>query len=187
MKHSIALLGAFACTMLTTGLILAADKPAPGQADFGSFTAPSGGGEFVEVNVPGGLISLAARFIEKQEPDVAKLLNGIKQVRVNVIGVDDTNREDLSKRAQKVRTDLSAKGWEKIVTAQKQGQDVSVYLKMDQGGGIQGVTVVVIDGSKQAVFANVVGDIRPEQLAMLGEKLNIEPLKKIGEAAKEQK
>jgi hypothetical protein len=126
-------------------------------------------------------------LLKKQEPDVAKLLNGIKQVRVNVIGVDDTNRDDLSKRAQKVRTDLSTQGWEKIVTAQKQGQDVSVYLKMDDSGGIQGVTVVVIDGSKQAVFANVVGDIRPEQLAMLGEKLNIEPLKKIGEAAKEKK
>ena len=187
MKHSIALLGAFACTMLTTGLILAADKTAPGQADFGSFTAPSGGGEFVEVNVPGGLISLAARFVEKQEPDVAKLLNGIKQVRVNVIGLDDTNREDMSKRAQKVRTDLSKQGWEKIVTAQKQEQDVSVYLKMDEGGGIQGVTVVVIDGSKHAVFANVVGDIRPEQLAMLGEKLNIEPLKNISGAKHEQK
>ena len=37
------------------------------------------------------------------------------------------------------------------------------------------------------VFANVVGDIKPEQLAMLGEKLNIEPLKKIGEVTVEQK
>jgi hypothetical protein len=65
MKRSIALLGAFACTMLTSDLILAAEKAVPGQADFGSFTAPTGGGEFVEVNVPGGLISLAARFVEK--------------------------------------------------------------------------------------------------------------------------
>jgi hypothetical protein len=168
-------------------LALAADKAAPGQVDFGSFTAPSGGGEFVEVNIPGNLISLAARFVEKQEPDVAKLLNGLKQVRVNVVGIDDANREEMTKKAQKVRTDLSTQGWERIVTAQKEGQDVSVYLKMDQNSAIQGLTVLVMEGSKHAVFANVVGDIKPEQLTMLGEKLNIEPLKKIGEATQEQK
>ena len=187
MKPSIALLSAITCTMLTTGLALAADKAAPGQVDFGSFTAPSGGGEFVEVNIPGNLISLAARFVEKQEPDVAKLLNGLKQVRVNVVGIDDANREEMTKKAQKVRTDLSTQGWERIVTAQKEGQDVSVYLKMDQNSAIQGLTVLVMEGSKHAVFANVVGDIKPEQLTMLGEKLNIEPLKKIGEATQEQK
>ncbi len=187
MKTSIAIFGAFACTMLTTGLLLAADKAAPGQVDLGTFTPPSGGGEFVEVNIPGGLISLAARFVEKQDPDVAKLLNGLKQVRVNVVGIDDANREEMTKKAQKLRTDLSAQGWERIVTAQKQGQDVSVYLKMDANSAIQGLTVVVMDGSKQAVFANVVGDIKPEQLAMLGEKLDIEPLKKIGKVTVEQK
>ena len=30
------------------------------------------------------------------------------------------------------------------------------------------------------MFVNVVGDIKPEQLALLGEKLHIDPLKKIG-------
>jgi hypothetical protein len=106
---------------------------------------------------------------------------------VNVVGIDDANREELTKKAQKVRTDLSTQGWERIVTAQKEGQDVSVYLKMDKDSAIQGVTVLVIEGSKHAVFANVVGDIKPEQLAMLGEKLNIEPLKNIGGAKQEQK
>jgi hypothetical protein len=173
--------------MLTMGLAMAADKAAPGQVDFGSFTAPSGGGEFVEVNVPGNLIALAAKFVEKQEPEAAKLLSSIKQVRVNVVGIDEANREDMQKRAVKVRTELSAQGWERLVTAQKQGQDVSVFLKMDQNSVIQGLTVVVIEGSKQAVFANIVGDIKPEQLSMLAEKLNIQPLKKIAEPAVEQK
>ena len=40
--------------------------------------------------------------------------------------------------------------------------------------------MVVIDGGKQAVFVNVVGDIKPEQLSMLGETLHIDPLKKLG-------
>lgn len=187
MKRSATILTLLTCATLLAGPAFAADKTAPGQVDFGTFSPPSGGGEFVEVNVPGNLISLAAKLVEKQEPEAAKLLSSIKQVRVNVIGMDDANREDLQKRAQKVRSELSGQGWERLVTAQKQGQDVSVYLKMDKESTIEGITVVVLDGGNQAVFANVVGAVKPDQLATLAEKLNIEPLKKLGVPAAEQK
>jgi len=155
----------------------------PGQVDFGSFSPPKGDGEFVEVNVPTGLITMASKLVEKDEPEVAKILNGLKLVRVNVIGLDDENRAELQKRAQKIRKDLSGKGWERIVTAQQKDQDVSVYLKIDDKGAIQGLAAVVLADKDQAVFANIVGEIRPEQLALLGEKLHIDPLKEIGNSA----
>lgn len=113
---------------------------------------------------------------------MAQLLRGLHQVRVNVIGLNDENRPDLEKRAQNIRKQLDKKGWERIVTAQKEGQDVSVYLKTQNKDTVQGLVVMVMDGSKQAVFVNVVGDIKPDQIAMLGEKLHIESLKKAGEA-----
>lgn len=165
---------------------LAADEILPGQVDFGAFSPPKGGGEFVEVNVPSGLIGLAARLVEKDQPDVAGLLNGLKLVRVNVIGLGEDNRAELQKRAQKIRKDLAAKGWERIVTAQQKDQDVNVYLKMTDKGAVQGLAAVVLDGKEHAVFANVIGDIKPEQLALLGEKLHIDPLKQIGDAAQKQ-
>src|SRR5262249_41506332 len=96
------------CAVLSAG-VRAADLM-PGEVDFGSFSPRKNGGEFVEVNVPSGLISLAARLVEKDEPDVAKLLGGLKLVRVNVIGLDSENQPELQKRAEKVRTDLSTKG-----------------------------------------------------------------------------
>src|SRR5882724_9964869 len=152
----------------------------PGQIDFGSFSPSTGGGEFVEVNLPTSLISLGARLVEKDEPEVAQLLNGIKLVRVNVMSLDDDNRAYIQKRAQKVRKELASKGWERIVVAQQKDQDVGVYLKMTDKGAVQGLTAVVMDGKEHAVFVNVVGDIKPEQLALLGEKLHIDPLKHIG-------
>jgi hypothetical protein len=155
----------------------------PGQVDFGQFTAAKGA-EFVDVNLPGNLIQLAAKFVEKQEPDVAKLLNGIKMVRVNVLGLSDQNRAEVEARVKAVRTDLSSSGWEKLVTVMNAGQDVGVYLKMDEKSAIQGLAVVVVEGKKQAVFVNIVGDIRPEQLTMLGERLQIEPLKNLVPAQK---
>jgi hypothetical protein len=151
----------------------------PGQVDFGTFTASTTGGEFVEINVPGNLISLAARLVRKQEPEVAQLLNGLQLVRVNVIGLDDGNRAEVSDRAQTVRKEMETKGWQRLVTAQQKGQDVSVFLKMQGKDTVQGLTVVVIEGKKQAVFVNVVGDIKPEKLALLGDRLHIDPLKNL--------
>jgi len=90
---------------------------------------PGQGGEFVEVNLSSSLINMASKFLEKQEPDVAQLLGGLKLVRVTVIGLNEENREDLEKRSQKIAKDLDAKGWERIVTAQKDAQDVAIYLK----------------------------------------------------------
>jgi hypothetical protein len=164
-------------------LVRGADEMLPGQVDLGTFSPPKGDGQFVEVNIPNDVIALAARLVEKDQPEVAKILNGLKLVRVDVIGLDDENRAELQKRAQQLRTDLAGKGWERIVTAQQKGQDVSVYLKIADKGAIQGLAAVVIDGKEHAVFANVVGDIKPEQLAMLGDKFHIDPLKQIGDAA----
>ena len=113
---------------------------------------------------------------------MARLLGGLQLVRVTVIGLNDENRGDLEKRTQKIRKDLDSKGWERIVTAQKDDQDVGVYLRTHGKDSVQGVVVTVMEGKKQAVFVNVVGDIKPEQLSMLGEKLHIDPLKKAGRA-----
>jgi hypothetical protein len=43
-----------------------------------------------------------------------------------------------------------------------------------------------LDGKQQAIFVNIVGDIKPEQLALLGDRLHIEPLKKIGQMTTEK-
>ena len=168
--------------VLVSGLVLNlhAETLPPGQVDFGTFAPPGGGGQFVEVNVTSSLISMAARFFEKQEPDVAQVLNGVQLVHVNVIGLNDTNRGELEKRTEKIRKELDSKGWERIVTVQQDEQKVGVYLKTLNKDTVQGLVVMVMDGKDNAVFVNVVGDIKPEKLAMLGERLHIDPLKKIG-------
>ena len=86
----------------------------------------------------------------------------------------------MRKHFAKLRKDLSGKGWERIVAAQQKDKDVGIYLKISDKSEVQGLAAVVTDGDEHAVFVNVVGDIKPEQLALLGEKLHIDPLKKIG-------
>ena len=160
--------------------------PSPGEVDFGKFSRPGAGVNYVEINVKQNLLSLAARLVEKAEPEAAKLLRSIQLVRVNVLGLTDDNRGDMEKRAQDVRSHLEKQNWERTVTVQdKDGQDVGVYVKARGDEALEGLVVIVLDGKKQeAVFINIVGDIKPEQLAALGEAMHIDPLKKAGAAVK---
>lgn len=171
--------------LLAGGLrLVAADAPPTGEVDFGKFTPPGDGKEFVEVNVRNNLITMVARLAEKDEPEVAEVLRGLKAIRVNVVGLNDKNRTEMQERVQKVRADLEAQGWERIVTAQQKEDDVSVYVKTRKDEAVEGVVVTVLDGGGEAVFVNVVGDIKPEKLALLGERFDVEPLKKARIAAK---
>ncbi|MEI6393275.1 MAG: DUF4252 domain-containing protein [Verrucomicrobiota bacterium] len=172
--------------ILTAALALnaSAGSLSTGQVDFGAFSPPSSGGEFVEINVSDCLISLATRLVEKEEPEIAQLLKGIHLVRVNVIGLDDQNRPELEKRIAGIRKDLDAKGWERLVTARQQAQDVGIYLKTSNKDTVEGLVVLVMQGNKQAVLINVVGNIKPEQLSLLGDRLHIDELKKAGKAAR---
>ncbi len=173
-----------ATTILSMALLAnaRAETPPPGQVDFGSFSPPSGG-EFAEINISSSLISLISGLVEHKDSEVSQLLKGLHQVRVNVIGLTDDNRSDLEKRVETVARKLDKEGWERIVRAQQQDKNVRVYLKTQGKDSVQGLVVMATEGNKKAVFVNVVGDIKPSQLSLLGEKLHIDPLKKVGEAA----
>jgi hypothetical protein len=147
----------------------------PGYVDFGKLT-PTPGGEFVEVNVTSNLIAMVTS-LAKDEPEVTDLLKGLKSIRVNVLGVNQGNREELEGRIQSVRSQLDNGGWERVVSVINGKDDVAVYMKMRATEAVEGLVVTVLEGKGHAVFVNVVGDIRPEKLTMLGERFNIEPLK----------
>ena len=186
MKHSQCPILALTVLLAGAGVNAYAGDNPPGYVDFGKFSAPSSGGEFVEVHIKSNLIAMVARLTEKNEPEVAELLRGLHTVRVNVVGLDDGNRAEMEKRVKKIRGDLDAQGWERIVTAQKKDEDVGVYLKTRGEEAVEGVVVTVIEGNREAVFINIVGNIKPEKIAVIGERFNIEPLKKIGQAVEKK-
>jgi len=174
----------FTLALVAAIVCLSAQAESPGLVDFGKFTAPGKGGEFVEVNIRSNLLTFAAQLVEKEQPDAAKLLRSVQLVRVNVVGLTDENREELQKRIQKIRQDLEGRGWERNVNVQgKDGEDVGVYTQTSGGTALAGVAVTVVD-KEHVVLVNVVGDIKPEQIVALGEALNINPLKEIGAANK---
>jgi hypothetical protein len=160
--------------------------PSPGRVDFGEFNPPDGNSEFVEVQLKGNLLSLAAQAVEKQNPDVAKIVRSVELIHVNVIGLTDANRSNVLKRVQQIRHDLDRHGWDHNVSVKdKDGEDVGIYTKTRGEKALAGLVITVIEPKDQVVLVNIVGDIQPDQVAALGDKLDIEPLKAIGAALKD--
>lgn len=156
----------------------------PGEVDFGRIGNPVQGGNYVEITLGRNLISLASRLVEKQKPEVGQLLRSVESIRVNVVGLTDENRSGAEKRVLAIRAQLDKQGWQRIVTVQqKGGEDVGIFIKARGDEALEGIVITVLDSKKQeAVLINVVGDIKPEQVAALGEALHIDPLKKAGSA-----
>lgn len=163
--------------VMLSGSAWAAEKD-PGFVDFGKFK-PEEGAQFVEVNVNGNIIEMVTALARKHEPEVADALKGLKRIHVNVLGLTENNRVEVESKVKKVREELTDAGWERMVTAVQDDQDIGVYVKTRGSEAFEGIVVTVLNKKDQAVFVNVVGDIRPEKLAVVGERFDIEPLKKL--------
>lgn len=177
-------------TLLLSALLFTANisglcAEPPGFVDFGNI-AEIAGGSTIDVHLKGPLLSMAARIVDKGEAEVAELLRSLKLVRVNVFKLDDTNRAEVQKRITGLRAELTAQKWEQLVSVRDKKEDVGVYIKTRGEEAIEGVVVSVFDGKNEAVLVNIVGDLKPEQLGMLADKFNIDPLKKAQKHAKKK-
>jgi hypothetical protein len=171
--------------MLLIASLLAEEKRA-GFVDFGKLPAASGG-EFVEINLGRAVFAISGKLFEKSDPEFAKLIRGLELLQVNVVGLADDNRAAIQEHVRKLRADLTGKGWERIVSVKDAKDDVAIFLKTRGEEAVEGLVLTVLDGDKEAVLINIVGNIKPEQVAMLGEKMNVDPLKKFGAKKKEEK
>ncbi|MEI6108027.1 MAG: DUF4252 domain-containing protein [Opitutae bacterium] len=157
-----------------------AAEPAPGAIDIGQLL-PSAQGQFVEVNLSSGLLKFAAKIASRQDPDAAELIAGLKSIRVNVVGMDDSNRTDTIAKIEAVRRKLEAQGWSKMVTVREKadGDNVDVHVKQRGDEDIDGLVVTVIDHKGEAVFVNIVGNINADQISKIADKYNIDALKHV--------
>jgi hypothetical protein len=174
MKNVLNVTAVIAALSLITSVRAANSEP--GAIDFGKFS-PSPGAEFVEVNINSNLIAMVTSFAKKAEPEVAEILRGLKSIRVNVLGLNAENRDEIQSRVASVRTQLEAGGWDRIVSVMDGADDVGVFMKTKGAEVVEGLVVTVLSGKKEAVLVNIIGDIRPDKLATVGERFNIEPLK----------
>ncbi len=174
----------FSLAAATMSLALTTLAPAAetesGAVDIGQLM-PSAKGEFVEVNLSAAMLKFAARIAARQEPEVAEMIRNLKSIRVNVVGLDDSNRAATVEQIEGVRRKLEAQGWTKMVTVRERngGDNVDVHVKQRGEEAIDGLVVTVLDKKGEAVFVNIVGNINADQLAQIADKFDLEPLRKV--------
>lgn len=151
-----------------------------GAIDIGQLM-PSAKGQFVEINLSSAMLKFAARIAARQEPEVAELIRNLKSIRVNVVGLDDSNRDSTTEQIEGVRRKLEAQGWTKMVTVREKngGDNVDVHVMQRGEEAIDGLVVTVLDKKGEAVFVNIVGNINADQIAQIADKFDIEPLRKV--------
>jgi hypothetical protein len=177
MKKPILTTCTLCCLLTLPVLAVEQNTSSPGAIDFGSF-APTEDGSFVEIKVNNNLINMAARLTEESEPDIARILGGLRSIRINVMKFDEKDRQDMKSRVQSIRSQLDNQNWEKIVNVKEETEDVGIYVNLNGEESIEGVVVTVMN-EDEVVLINVDGSIRPEELAQVGERLNLEPLKQL--------
>ncbi len=173
---------AFAAATLSLALttFASAAEAQSGAIDIGQLM-PSAKGEFVEINLSSAMLKFAARIAARQEPEAAELIRNLKSLRVNVVGLDDSNRDSTIEQIEGVRRKLEAQGWTKMVTVREKngGDNVDVHVMQRGEESIDGLVVTVLDKKGEAVFVNIVGNINADQIAQIAEKFDLEPLRKV--------
>lgn len=155
---------------------------AEGSVDASRFVPADLEGGRVTVELKGALLGIAKQFAAKSEPETRDVLNGLDEVRVNVIDLRKNDPKAITQRFQDGRRSLESSGWARIVSVQENGDDVAIHVKTRGEESILGLCISVLGKDQEAVFVNLVGNIKPESLSKLGDKLEIPGIKQAAAA-----
>lgn len=126
--------------------------------------------ETVDVTLDGALLKMAARFLNRNKPEEAKIREIVESLQgVYVKSFQFENAGEYTVQdVEAIRMQLNNPGWSKIATvrSRRSGDNVDVHLQID-GGIINGVAVLVADPRRLTVV-NVIGPIDPEKISELG-------------------
>ncbi len=154
-------------------------KRAPGYVDFEAMNTFGDLESTVEVFIKGPLLRMAVEAVREEEPELAKMLSGLKLIRVHVFEIDHRMGKDLIEKSEKLSKALEDKGWEMAVRVREEDEDVHIYMLPGKGDNIDGLVVMVVTDDDEAVFINVVGTIDPVQIGRIGHSFRIDALEDI--------
>jgi len=131
----------------------------------------------VEVNLDGETLKFASAFMSGQDREEAaaqKVIAGLKGIYVRVFEFGRTGAYTPADIEQ-VRGQLKSPQWARSVTVREtNGDNVDVWMHRE-GENVTGLVVIVAE-PEEVVVVNIVGPIRPEDLAALGGQFGIPKL-----------
>ena len=133
----------------------------------------------VEINLDGPILRMVAAATSKEDPEFAKLMAGLKAIRVQVFPVKDAGGAGpLRPKIDRAVRWLEDHGWRSTVRVRDKGEETYIYLK-EADGQIVGLTVLALDPADAAALINIVGKLDPAEIGRLGRDLDIPQLQRI--------
>ncbi|HYP01431.1 MAG TPA: DUF4252 domain-containing protein [Pyrinomonadaceae bacterium] len=129
--------------------------------------------ELIDVNLDENLLRIIPKKIivtsdEGEKTDIGQIVGGLKGVYVRSYGF--TNEGEYSEaNLSRVRAQLRAPGWARLVNIIKKKADENVHLEvymMTSTGSIDGIAILALE-PKRLTLVNIVGNINLEKLSQL--------------------
>ena len=136
----------------------------------------------VQIDLDPQLMNMFGAAAKGADQEAASALEGITNVRVRVYeGISAGGGEaELLKFVDDTSRTLEGDGWKSVVRVNEDGERVRIFVKPAAGGAnagsFEGLTLMVVDtgGGDEAVFINVAGAIRPEQLGRIAAQMGMD-------------
>ena len=152
-------------------------KKLPGYVDFEALDIFGDQEAKIEVYLREPLLNLVSEVFRLEEPEMYEMMSNLKLVRVQVFDIDPELARKVAAVTAETAKRLEKKGWERVVRVRDEEEHVDVYVKpSDEYDHIEGIVVMVVGDDDEAVFINIVGSIRPEDIGRLGQHFDIEQL-----------
>ncbi len=150
-----------------------------GYVDFGNLSVFENSETVTEVLIEKNLLNMVAKMSKSEEPDLFKLLAGLKLIKVNVYEVDSLTFTKAADKVEKLSNELSSDGWDRLVRTKGKNENASVLIKTQGENNIVGLVVMSVDKNGEATFVNIVGKIDLETIGSLSGKFDIPELNNI--------
>jgi hypothetical protein len=119
----------------------------------------------VQIDLNPAMLGFVNAAANAADPEAAKLLAGIENVRVRVYeDVDD--QKAFMRFIDDTSGELERDGWQRVVYVEEDDSKVRIYMKVEDTIA-SGITVMVADSKDEAVLINIAGRIDPTQLGNL--------------------
>lgn len=139
---------------------------------------PQVGEAKVEVNLVGGLFSLAAKIMKKEEPEASEFLASLEAIKVRIYDKVALGEKTINEVLKFYEEQLQKGKWEILARVREKDSKVAVHLLTD--GDIVSGLVVLVGKPEEIIVVNLAGNIDVTKLSQIdkvaGVKLGLSEL-----------